>query len=287
MKSPLIAILTCMCFSAFGQFGWTEYEYFEHLKDGQTLVVKTGNEGYDRLMEDAFKKYWKVNEFSFVNLDEAKGKAPDPGTFYLTTVAVSASYGTVNYDVFKLFYTNQLQFDKRGKVDYQHKKMNYYATAQFEKLLSNEQKFLELYTQAELIKGVQLINNHFHFVLEQKLNKHLGVKDYLKVLSEKNRHLVHQHRLLLIPETLQEELRGSDAIGKLYNHPYSIATMEDVYRSIINQTDDIYVLFYMDGNLTYKTLIQAKDSKILFGEVTTGFGQETIKPAYIKRLNSL
>lgn len=288
MKYFLCLVFSYVCMSADAQFGLTEYtKYFTTFKEGKVLVVKTGDETYDRLMTEAFTKYWTVNNFALVDLKDVKNNAPDPAIFYVTTAEVTGYYGTVNYTVFKLFLTNQLQFDKEDKLDYLSKKMNWLATAQFDKSISDEEQLKELYIQAELIKGVQLMNNHCNFVLTEKPKKHYGTGDYLHLLGMKNKQLTHQYPILFTTETLQKELHDANSISKIYKYPFKIVSIEDVYRSIINQTDDVYVHFYMDGNLTFKTLIQAKNSKILFGEVTTGSNQEKIKPAYIKRVNAL
>jgi hypothetical protein len=288
MKSPVfflrIQSFLCLFFFAqagFAQFGYTEIKYFEGFETAKLAIVRTGDKQMDDAMESAFKKYWKVNEFFLIESKDITQHTKKKDVYFISMIELT-HMTTVGYKVIKMCLIDDFIYKRNGEVDFDE--MDIIATAQFQKLDDVELANLE----AEMTKSVQFLNNHCNFVLTEKSKKHYPIKEYLKILSARNKNEVRSKTLLLTTDILPKDMNDEARVKEYYKNPFSIVSQNEQYQSIIQQNeDDVYILFYMDYNLTFKCIATSKDSRILFGEVTTGFNQNTLKPAYLKMLNSL
>lgn len=277
-------LLVCISFcsiNSMAQFGYTEFKYFEGFETAKIAIVRTGDQAMDAGLESAFKKYWTINEFFFITSKDIPQYTGKKDVYFMTMIELT-HMSTVGYKVFKLCLFDDILYKRNGEIDFE--KMDKIATAQFQKLDDIKSANME----AEMIKSVQFLKNHCTFVLSEKPKKHYGIKEYLRILSAKNKNEVHTKRLLLTPDILPKGMTTEDELKPYYKNSFAIVSQDNLYRSIIDQNEsDVYILFYMDYNLTFKCIVTCKDSRILFGEVTTGFNQNYLKPAYLKELSEL
>jgi hypothetical protein len=143
-----------------------------------------------------------------------------------------------------------------------------------------------LYIRAEITRAIQFMNNHCRYVLTEKPEKHISVKEHLKTLSANHKEALAFKKLLLTPHALGSNLQNENNIKACYGHSFAVVEQEDIYRSIIDQhADDVYIIAYTDFNVTYQCIVQSRDSRILYGEVAKGINHDVVKPAYLKTLN--
>ncbi|MEM1215884.1 MAG: hypothetical protein AAGJ82_09380, partial [Bacteroidota bacterium] len=138
---------------------------------------------------------------------------------------------------------------------------------------------------AELIYGVQLVNNLVRFAQSLDTKKELDFKDLLAELSDENRGSIQAQTLYLIQEELKSGISTEEGMKGVYDHAFEFVTPAQIDEAIINQVNVVYTKIVNDRNLKYVVFIRAKDAQILYGKVMTGLNQAQIGPKLFKAIN--
>ncbi len=120
MKNTLFTLVLLIGFTVNAQFGGTVWN--DNVKDrflkSKVLVPRTGDEQFDKNLEQGFTKYWKLTEFEMVDADY-KIDTKDEGISYLSVfeLEVESSTSTQSYVRYGIFIGGSEGLEKRLVAD--------------------------------------------------------------------------------------------------------------------------------------------------------------------------
>lgn len=314
----LVGYLLLASITADAQFGYKGKKTVEEIKGTTTLFVLQPNmPAFNAALEKYVPEYWDISEYKFIEQQELENYVDNEEYSFVTLIQLEisqeSSLGRANdpttrylyqYDLFHLclFMGGKKKFKKYGVYDmvgYANIMAKQYSDLQQEKKLKNNtgtsNPYQEIYelmvssdaVDAEVIRAVQSINLYCNTVLKERLSNNNN-KDLVKAYS-KNKREIRQKTLLISEDDVkgdpEEQLVEWE---KMHSGIIKIVPQEEIYRAIEAQESDICyaIIFYEHRNLKMKAVVQAKDSKVLYAEVSSIFnGLFNVSDKTIKKIN--
>lgn len=279
MNKKLILLKTLFVFSLSltGQIINTDISNYKSFDNGTTYFVKTTNNDIDSYIETILENFWTINNYEIITESEVS-QTSNENSFYVNFFTYSftkdaGSTGALNmeYEVTKLLLFKALTEPKKDI----RKPIGTLSSIELDEI-----------TPSELLYSIQLLQNQIKFVKELNIKKRLDFKDFLKKVNKKKKTLIKEKTLFLKQSQLSSRVYDSDKVKKFYEYKFEIKSEEEIEKAILNQDSNvIYAKFIRLRTLHFLIIINAANSEILYGKVSTGFSQNTIGPRFLKDMS--
>lgn len=229
------------------QSGHATREDVSQLKT-DTLLLLTDSlpTPYQSAMKEAMEKYWTYSPFRLIPEWERVNYCK-PGYAFMARYHIETSRS--------LYYIGIVLPDNRG-CNWNHMEMKVYSSISFDTEKIN----------GHAIRAVQFMQNY----LNQFSSAWKEKKTLLKACNLCNSEMksIRQKTLLINDGDLDEDIQDSTTLSHYYKFPFKMSGREEISDAMINQDPNIaYLLNFTDDNgLTYRLVIQARESKILYCE---------------------
>lgn len=124
-------------------------------------------------------------------------------------------------------------------------------------------------TKAELIKAVQLLNNYCHLAMKIKVTPN-NPRPMIKAFNKKKGQIKKKTLLIAKEDVSDKKKNNQQALKELYKYDLKFVDQSEIWKAIEEQKEDVCyaVIYYEERNMKLKAIIQAKDSQVLYGEIS-------------------
>lgn len=277
-KNLLLLIITCiLSLSVNSQIINTDISNYKSFDSGTTYFVKTGNDDLDGYIDALLSKYWTINNFEMIPESKVVQESNE-NNFYASFFTYSfsreaGSTGALNmdYTVTKLLFFKALTEAKKEI----RQPIGTLSTIELSEV-----------SPAEILYSIRVLHSQIELVKELKYKKALKFKKFLSEISEKRKSILHDKVLYVSEEQLSPRSREIEEIKKYYEHPFEIKSKEEIENAILYQEANVvYARFIRLGTLHFLMIIDAENSNLIYGKVSTGFTQDMIGPRFFKDMS--
>lgn len=302
----LCCLFSCIAMAQFGVGSSEEVVQLKSTETLFTLIE--GHTVFNAALKDAVEKYWTFTPYRFVDQEELQSLPGDTGLSYveLYLIAVDKGANTIaTYEHFNLgLFMSHKKKLKRNTSDMS--KLNSIAAVNLmpkkyweyleEKAEEEETKLLQKWfsilidfdestqwkyarffealdkngaVKAELIKAVQLLNNYCHVAERMDFSEN-NPRPMIKKYN-RNKGQIKKKTLLIAKEDVSTKKKNNQqALKEVYPYDMKIVDQAEIWKAIEEQKEDVCyaVIYYEERNMKLKAIIQAKDSKVLYGEIS-------------------
>jgi hypothetical protein len=256
MKKIILAtFFLSLALGAFAQkkVTYANKQQIDNFFKSKTMIVLDADEmiGYNIIIADAVKKYWKITPFEVISSDEFDEKFTDPALSFIFLSRVTlAKQQEVCY-----LYMNVVMGAKVKDI------------TDLPELLSvplaytgvDEDNYVDKLPLMILFAQIHLNKIHTNFKMPYSL------KDYNNNVKEL------QNKTLLLKESdLSKEVNSLEAIGKVYSGKVRIATAEEITQAIDAKEANTAVLLQIgpaedeNSGRSYRLIYGIDDGKLLY-----------------------
>ena len=231
------------------QSGYASREEAERIKNTELIVLlDTFPSRYNDAIKAAMEKYWRLGRFRFVPESEK-------GLYGQNDYAILACY-RVEHARSLRYLSVVFPGKRRSKTESLEKKAYAYVSFDPEKI------------NGQTIRALQFIQNFINGMLEPGAWQGGLKKTCSRCNEEKN--LVHGKTLLINNSDVEDGFDEPKTISRFYPYAFRLAGREEISKAMEEQQEDIAYLmnFTDDKGLTYRLVVLAKDSKIIYCEHT-------------------
>ncbi len=306
MVTALCLIFPSISFAQYGVGSSNEVKELKNTETLFALVE--GHTAFNDALKDAVEKYWTFTPYRFTNQKELQSLPADPGLSYVELYHITVDRGPntiATYEHFNLglFMSHKKKLKRKtndmsrlnsiAAVNLMPKKYWEYLEQRTEADEAKEkQKWISIKfstektidwryarffeamdrngaTKAELIKAVQLLNNYCHTAVKMDFADN-NPRPMIKRFN-KNKGQIKKKTLLIAKEDVSDRKKNSEeALRGVYQYEMKIVDQAEIWKAIEEQKEDVCyaVIYYEERNMKLKAIIQAKDSKVLYGEVS-------------------
>lgn len=245
MKKLVLGIVgSLLVISAYAQIGFKKKkEDIEKFKDTRLIVVLLADSAYNASIVEAVEKYWTFNsgyefvydslmkpynkpEFSYLCFSKSKGSK------------IRAKVGGCEEDFNGLLITGGGKFKKKAAA------IDLIAGAYCSNVIDTTD------WRPELTRAVQMLNNYFNNAIEADGDR--GVTKS-SVVQNAPRDLSVLEQTLYVP-LRSMELKGKEDAATLYGAEVEEMEIEDIYKAIMNRTENIVFFYSKDENRCNKII---------------------------------
>lgn len=300
------SIIPTLTFGQFGVGGTEDIQ--EVKKTETLFGLIENHDEYNAALKDAVKKYWTFTPYRFVNQGGFESMPGDPGLSYvqLYHISMDRKTGLMNkYEYFNLgLFMSQKKalrpkttdlskhrsiaavnlmpqeyweyIDLRTAEDEAQEKEKWFSlkfgtekTAVwrfarfFEAMERNEA------TKAELIKAVQLLNNYCHLGMDIQVSPN-NPRPMIEAYNKKKDRIKRKTLLISKEDVSIKKKNNEKALKEIYLYDLKFVARSEIRKAIEEQREDVCyaVIYYEERNMKLKAIIQAKDSEVLYGEIS-------------------
>lgn len=250
----LLIIFPIISYAQFGNF--KKQEELEKFKDTKLIVVFTADSAYNASLQAAMDKYWSFTGFEY-DYDTAMKK-----------------YNKGNFS-FLVFSKSKMSKKLKLKACSSEEDMNgLVIIKKYKRKILPDDVYAYAYCsnqidtpdwQAELIRGVQLLNNYLNIAIQAKSSSEISPGHMMSNYpSDKG---------LLFDKTLYVEDKSLNITGKkdkadVLDGEIEEVDMEQIRKITINQENQLYYLAVMDEKYCSKMVLQGSNSELLYFDST-------------------
>lgn len=273
----LITLIICS-FNLHAQIINTSIKNYKSFESGTTHFIKSGDEDLDGYTKALLTKYWTVNNFDMIEEKEVVEKAKE-GHFYAGFFSYSysreaGSTGALNmdYTVTKLLLFRGLKEVKKGD---ERKPVGTLSTIEVQEV-----------SPADILYAIRILNSQIELVKELKYKRAKKFKDFIDEISERRKNRLQEKVLYISGEQLSYRIDGEEDVKKYYDYDFKIKSKRTIEQAILDQNPDVvYARFIRLGSLHFLMIIDAENSDLVFGKVSTGISQNMIGPRFFKKMS--
>lgn len=300
----IMLLLIFITSSSIAQYGLGSTKNVKAIKETETIfILLEKQEEYNTALKAAVEKYWTFTPFRFVKNRDFKKYENDINYSSVKLYNISITRdGSFSYDLFNLgLFLHQKKKTKKQPLGKSVSSVNIipqrywlYRSKLREKAQKESRKLfrkkewvkgddmIKLHfswffdaltqagaTQAEIIRAVQLLNNYCHIAFENEIGK-IGHKKMIKAFNENKKDIKKKTLLIAKTDVSSKKKNNEQALKAAYKYKIKFVEEEEIWKAIEDQKEDVCyaVIYYEEKNLKLKAIIQAKDSKVLYGEVS-------------------
>jgi hypothetical protein len=279
MYKNLLFLLTLLIysFSINSQVIDTDIKKYKNIDEATIYFIQSNNEELDNYIESILKGIWTINKYEMISESEVKTK-PSDDSFYINFFTSSFSRESsgsggldMEYSVTNLFLFKALSEEgKEGRKP-------------IERLATIE---LSEFSASEIFYSIQMLQSQIKLVKELNLESDLSFKKLLEKVKEQKQDVIKAKTLYVTESQMDRGLKNIEKIKKQYNYSVKIKSKEEIEEAILNRDPDIvYGKFMRLRTLHFLIIINADNSELLYGLVSTGFTQNKINRRFLKDLN--
>ncbi|MCB0753725.1 MAG: hypothetical protein KDC52_19790 [Ignavibacteriae bacterium] len=250
---------------------------YKSFDDGTTYFIQSENTELNSAIESILEKYWTINNFQMVTESQVPSE-PNEKSFYLGffTYNFSREAGRtgaldMDYSVTQLILFKALSESKKDK----RKPIETLATVELNEI-----------TPVDILQSIQILQSQIKFVKKLDTKKRLDFKELLSEICEQRKIKIKDKTLYLNEYQLSPRLGSKEDVEKVYSLPFEIKSKEEIEEAILNQEPNIvYAKFVRLRTLHFLVIIDAENSDILYGKVSTGFTQNMVGPRFLKDIS--
>ncbi len=279
MKKNIFLGLSILCFtfSAYGQFGDISSKQLAVLKNSKLLVVKSGSDVLDSLVEYSMEESWDFIPYEIVSHEEAQSHYGDPGYSFLTFVSYEHKYGmhTLEFSNLVLLLTSKKD-RKKGELNFIRNKLAYIPldNYKYQKPTGHKYDVTKItgdntfyYKWSDLFKAfnnVLTLAEQNNGISLKRLKKHYGM----------NKGELKSHTLLIENSQLSTELQeDTSLINEIYRFEYKLVSHFEINESIKEvNLDYAYVYTAPSSGWNFTIIVESGTGKILLVDSAGGFG---------------
>lgn len=247
MKKFALVVIAIFIYSlSNAQFGYAKKEELDKVKDTRTVVVLSTDSAYNASIKAAMDRYWSFT-----------------GTIFAYDTALRA-YNKPEFSF--LVFSKSKNSKIKAKVCSSEEDFNgLQLLNKFKRRALPEEVIARAYCsnridtadwEAEMIRGVQMLNNYFNYALEAKgdLTPSNYPTDKSQMLNKK----------LLIPDKVLE-LKGKEDGPVLLDGELEEVDWEDIQKAIVKQDPaTMYYYYSFDENHCNKLVVTAERSELMY-----------------------
>lgn len=209
------------------------------------VVLDEDSTPYNKAIQTAMNNYWKFSGYTFI-YSRDKNNYCKPG---YTLIDRYTGYGLSH----RLSYI-AIVFPDEKNCEWYKLDLQAYSYASFDRD----------HIKAHAIRAVQFIQNYLNLVINEKLGGD-GLGSICRMCNSEKK-LIKQKMLFINDGETVESVSDVKKICRYYDYDFKLVSLEEIDNAIIEQNEDIvYTINIMEKNgLTYRMVVQGKDSKILY-----------------------
>ena len=284
MKKIILLGLSILCFSysSLGQFGDISSKQLAVLKNSKLLVVKSGSDVLDSLVQYSMEESWDFIPYEIVSHEEAKNHYGDEKYSFLTFVSYDA------YSEGKWIKFTNLVLLLTNKKDKKKNKLNFVGNKLAYLLLDNSRSWKEEGDQTFFYKWNDLFKGFTNFLKLADSNGGMSLRDLGKHYM-KNKEELKSHTLLIEPSQLNREMKeDTSLLAEVYLFEYELVSHAAIYSAIKDvNADYAYVYSAPASSRNFTMIIECGTGRILLIDMAGSYAgavPNKLYPRFIKIL---
>ena len=267
----IILFSLCLSPNLQAQFGQGGNKAIEKLKNTETLVVLGYDDEYNEAIQEAFNNHWTFTKYRFI-----------PGTHY-KRYCKDPQYSFVMIFTIREWQVVNEQYDDIGIVLGGNCNTGPYDMVAY----ANMDVYSPSYYRLECQRAVQFMQDYLETGEERKMPRD-NIDETIEMYNERHAEMADKE-LVLCEEDIIEKHATIDKVKKYYTHPVRLDAQFQVDRNAWRQTENyLYTVFLYDVNgFTYRCVVEAKGSRMLFMMPTENHEAYLMGPRSFKRMNNL